>query len=110
MLAPSVVKETYNNATYLLRELNGIQLKVPFVGKWVKLFRRRGEYYEDDNENVQKNEEYDGFGHKGNQSEFGKDPLAHIGGCASLEGVDLVDNCLDLIVQENFKLQNYLWR
>ena len=39
---PYVVKEVYDNATYLLRELDGTELKVPIAGKRIKLFQRRG--------------------------------------------------------------------
>lgn len=39
---PYVVKQVNDNATYLLRELDGTELKIPIAGKRVKLFRRRG--------------------------------------------------------------------
>ena len=40
---PYVVKRVNDNATYLLRELDGTELKIPVAGKRVKLFQRRGE-------------------------------------------------------------------
>lgn len=35
---PYVVKKNHNNATYLLQEFSGIELKVPIAEKKIKLF------------------------------------------------------------------------
>jgi hypothetical protein len=40
---PYVVKQVYDNATYMLRELDGTELKILIARKCIKLFRRRGE-------------------------------------------------------------------
>ena len=40
---PYVVKQVYDNTTYLLRELDGAELKIPIAGKKTKLFQRRGD-------------------------------------------------------------------
>lgn len=63
---PYVVKQVYDNATYLLRELDGPELKIPIAGKCVKLFGRRGEnqLFEKANEDIEgveaeKNEDQD---------------------------------------------------
>ena len=40
---PYIVKQVYDNATYLLRELDGTELKIPIAGKRIKLFQRRGD-------------------------------------------------------------------
>ena len=63
---PYVVKETYDNATYLMWELDGIELKVPIAGKQINFFQRRNKDHEDGNKIVQEDEEYDSFDHKGN--------------------------------------------
>ena len=36
---PYVVKQAYENATYLLKELDGMELKIPIAGKRIKLFK-----------------------------------------------------------------------
>ena len=36
-----MVIAVHDNGTYSLRELDGLRLKIPVVGKWVKVFRRR---------------------------------------------------------------------
>ncbi|CAM6082164.1 unnamed protein product [Calypogeia fissa] len=38
---PYVVVKVHSNATYTVRELDGTVLRVPFVGKRVKIFKRR---------------------------------------------------------------------
>lgn len=38
---PYVVKQARDNATYVLRELDGTELKIPIAGKRIKLFRKR---------------------------------------------------------------------
>ena len=46
---PYVVVATHDNATYTLRELDGIVLKIPIAGKRIKAFRRRdGRFHLDD--------------------------------------------------------------
>jgi hypothetical protein len=40
---PYVVKQVYENAIYLLRELDGTKLKIPIAGKRIKLFRKKNE-------------------------------------------------------------------
>ena len=55
---PYVVEQVYDNATYLLRELDGTRLKIPIASKRIKLFRRRdGNHvihdFEDNLEDVQ---------------------------------------------------------
>lgn len=47
---PYVVKIVHDNATYSLRELDGTELKLPVAGKRIKLFRRRGNHYENEGE------------------------------------------------------------
>ncbi len=42
---PYVVVTTYENATYLLRELDGTLLKIAIVGKRIKVFRERDERF-----------------------------------------------------------------
>lgn len=58
---PYVVKQVNDNATYLLRELDGTELKIPIAGKRVKLFRRRGHdsLLEDIDDNVESVEDED---------------------------------------------------
>jgi DNA repair ATPase RecN len=44
-----VVVAAYDNATYILRELDGTMLKIPVVRKQIKTFRRRdGRFCPDD--------------------------------------------------------------
>ena len=38
---PYVVERVNDNATYLLRELDGTMFKIPIAGKRIKVFRRR---------------------------------------------------------------------
>ena len=38
---PYVVTKVHDNATYTVRELDGIDHRVPYAGKRVKLFKRR---------------------------------------------------------------------
>lgn len=38
---PYVVVEVYNNGTYLLQELNGIEFKTSKINKQIKLFKKR---------------------------------------------------------------------
>ena len=38
---PYVVKHVHDNATYSLCELDGTELKIPIVGKMIKLFKQR---------------------------------------------------------------------
>ena len=62
---PYVVKQTYNNTTYLLKELDGMELKIPIAGKRIKLFKRRGDDHSlgdlDDNLRIIGNEDKDDF-------------------------------------------------
>jgi hypothetical protein len=61
------VKEVYDNATYLLRELDGTELKIPIAGKRVKIFRRRHEdhLFEDfDAEELDIEDQGNGQGHE----------------------------------------------
>ena len=58
---PYVVKQVYDNATYLLREFDGTELKTPIAGKRIKLFRRRGQDHslDESNDNLTSNEDKD---------------------------------------------------
>jgi hypothetical protein len=40
---PYVVKQAYDNATYLLQEVDGTKLQISIAGKRIKLFCCRGE-------------------------------------------------------------------
>jgi len=42
---PYVVEKVNDNATYLLRELDGTMFKIPIAGKRIKVFRRRAERF-----------------------------------------------------------------
>jgi len=55
---PYIIKQAYDNATYLLRELDGSKLKIPIAGKCVKLFRCHGEdqLLEDADDDIERNE------------------------------------------------------
>ncbi|KAL3697011.1 hypothetical protein R1sor_011087 [Riccia sorocarpa] len=60
---PYVVVQVLDNATYLLRELDGTPLRVPIAGKRVKIFKRRDgedefvEMVEDEEEAFEENED-----------------------------------------------------
>ena len=61
---PYVVKQVNDNATYLLRELDGTELRLPIAGKRIKLFRRRNDHSldnMDDDLTVIGNEDEDDF-------------------------------------------------
>jgi hypothetical protein len=46
---PNVVVARHDNATYILRELDGTMLKIPVAGKRIKTMRRRDDrFYTDD--------------------------------------------------------------
>ena len=45
---PYVVERVNDNATYLLRELDGTMFKIPIAGKRIKVFRRRGGRFHSD--------------------------------------------------------------
>jgi hypothetical protein len=47
---PYVIKQAYDIATYLLRELDGTELKIPIARQRIKLFRRHGEDSLEDSE------------------------------------------------------------
>ena len=43
MIEPFVVNKVYDNATYLLQELNGMELRIEIAGKHIKLFQKNNE-------------------------------------------------------------------
>ena len=56
-----VVKQAYDNATDLLKELDGTELKIPIAGKRIKLFKRRGDDHSLENLDDIGNEDEDDF-------------------------------------------------
>ena len=70
---PYVVKQVYDNATYLLQELDGTELKNPIAGKRVKIFQRRfedqfSEEFEDVEIDIEDERDEDGI-HEGDDED-----------------------------------------
>ena len=105
---PYIVKHVHGNATYTLCELDGTEIKNPVVaGKRIKMFKRRQdsdpfdsqetheEHIESENMEMDEEEEDDLPGNVDDEDDIQifvdlNEDLAHTGGCAGLEGVDVV--------------------
>jgi hypothetical protein len=43
VIGPYVVNKVYDNTTYLLQELDGMELRIEIAGKRIKLFQKNNE-------------------------------------------------------------------
>jgi Integrase zinc binding domain/RNase H-like domain found in reverse transcriptase/Reverse transcriptase (RNA-dependent DNA polymerase) len=59
-IGPYVVTKVHLNGTYVLRELDGVSLRVPVAGKRIKVFRRSGKFHLEDIEEIFHPQELEG--------------------------------------------------